>query len=317
MTIVVVLLVLDLGLFNKKDHAIGLKESLMLSAGYIAVGLIFGVWVFYRQGGDSAMDYYTAYILEKTLSLDNLFVMSVIFTAFAIPKEYQHRVLIWGIIGVIVLRGGMILMGAALIHHFAWVLYIFAAILIVTGIKMMFIKESEDHANFDEKPLIKFLKTHFRFTPAISGKKFFVKVPPADGGKAVWVATPLFLALIVIELTDVMFAFDSVPAALAVTTDVYIVFTSNIFAILGLRALYFAMDQVLSRLEYLKYSLAAVLIFIGLKVFYNGFSHYLHMPHISPAVSLSITIGVLAAGVIFSLVKTKNDDKKEIPPHSH
>ncbi|MCB9963505.1 MAG: TerC/Alx family metal homeostasis membrane protein [Rhodospirillales bacterium] len=314
--VVLLLLVLDLGVLNRKSHAVGLKESLILSAGYICCGLLFGGWVLIESGSDSAMDYYTAYVLEKMLSLDNLFVMSVIFANFMIPPEYQRRVLLWGILGVIVLRGVMIATGAVLVHNFAWVLYIFAGILIITGLKMMTMKEEESGADFSERPLIKFLKTHLPFTPAVVGHRFFVKVLPEDEdtmqtptGRMRWVATPLFLALIVIELTDVMFAFDSVPAALAVTTDIYIVLTSNIFAILGLRALYFAMDHVLSRLAYMKYALAAVLIFIGLKVFYNGF-----IGHISPSISLLITLLVLAAGAVLSVYKTRANEENTSGP---
>lgn len=310
--IVLLLLVLDLGILNRKDHAVSLKESLILSGGYIICGLLFGGWIYLEAGSDSAMDYYTAYVLEKMLSLDNLFVMSVIFANFMIPPEYQRRVLLWGILGVIILRGLMISTGAVLVHNFEWILYIFAGILIITGIKMMTLKDDESGADFSERPLIKFLKKHLPFTPAVVGHHFFVKVLPEDEdtaqtpqGRKRWVATPLFLALIVIELTDVMFAFDSVPAALAVTTDIYIVLTSNIFAILGLRALYFAMDHILSRLEYMKYALSAVLIFIGLKVFYNGF-----IGHIEPAVSLLITLSVLAIGAILSFHKTRDPEKR-------
>ncbi len=306
--LVPILLYVDLAMFNKsKDNIIGFKHSMILSAWYIAAGLAFGLLVWHHYGADRAMNYYTAYVIEKSLSLDNLFVMSVIFSAFSIPRQYQHRVLVWGIIGVVVLRGIMIGSGAALVHNFDWVLYIFAAILIATGVKMIFMDDGDDLDNFEEKPLVVFLKKHLAFTPKLHGNKFIV--PRAEclddekkGSKSLYIATPLFLTLIVIEISDVIFAVDSIPAALSVTTDVFVVFTSNIFAVLGLRALFFAVENIIDRFELMKYALSAVLIFIGGKVFYNGF-----FGHISPTVSLTVTLSVLAAGVIFSLIKTSGD----------
>ncbi len=305
--LVPILLFIDLKLFNKgEDNIISFKHSLILSAWYIAAGLAFGLLVYSHYGADRAMDYYTAYILEKSLSLDNLFVMSVIFSAFAIPRQYQHRVLVWGIIGVIILRGVMIGSGAALVHHFDWVLYIFAAILIYTGARMMLMKDDDDLDGFEQKPLVLFLKKHFSFTSKIHGNKFFIRreeleTEERNGIKAKYIATPLFLALITIEISDLIFAVDSIPAALSVTTDTFVVFTSNIFAVLGLRALFFAVEHIITRFELMKYALSAVLIFIGGKVFYNGF-----IGHISPSVSLAVTISVLAAGFIFSMIKTRN-----------
>ncbi len=304
--IVPILLFIDIKLFGKgKDNVITFKHSMYLSLFYITAGLAFGLLVWKDFGADSAMDYYTVYILEKTLSLDNLFVMSVIFSAFAIPRRYQHRVLIWGIIGVIVLRGIMIVSGAALVHNFDWVLYVFAAILIYTGIKMVFMDDGDDLGNFEEKPLVVFLKKHFSFTSKIHGNKFFVhRDKCADGevkaGKAKYIATPLFLALIVIEISDVIFAVDSIPAAFSVTTDTFIIFTSNIFAVLGLRALFFAVENIITRFELMKYAISAVLIFIGGKVFYSGF-----FGHISPVTSLTVTLSILAAGFVFSMIKTR------------
>ena len=304
--LVPILLLIDLQLFNKgDDHVIGFKQSLVLSAWYIVAALVFGALIWYGSGAERAMNYYTAYILEKTLSLDNLFVMSVIFSAFSIPPRYRHRVLIWGIIGVVVLRGIMIGSGAAIVHHFDWTLYIFAAILIYTGIKMLFMDDSNDIGSLEEKPLVIFLKKHFAFTSKIHGNKFFVhheklSNDEKDGHSAAYFATPLFLALVIIETSDVIFAVDSIPAALSVTTDTFVVFTSNIFAVLGLRALFFAVEHIIDRFEFMKYSLSAVLVFIGGKVFYNGF-----FGHISPAVSLSVTVSVLAAGFIISMIKTR------------
>lgn len=295
------ILTLDLGLFNKKDHVIGVKESLRLAGVYVVLGLLFGLWVLNRNGHDAGMDYYTVYLLELSLSLDNLFVMSVIFSSFAVPREYQHRLLVWGIIGVIVLRGLMIGTGAALVNSYGWILFLFAAILIYTGFKMMFIN-TEENEDYTQKGYVKFLAKHLRVSDRIHGRHFFTRTPGIKGGDAIWHATPLFLALCTIELTDVLFAFDSVPAALAITTDMYVVFTANICAILGLRAMFFAMENLLHRFEYLKYSLSIVLIFIGVKVFYNHL-----FGKIDPAISLGITVSVLAGGVLISLLRTRRN----------
>lgn len=302
-SLVVFFLFLDLGVFNRKDHIIGVKESLGLSGIYIALGLAFGLWVWQQSGADEAMDYYTVYLLEKSLSLDNLFVMSVIFASFHIPRQYHHRVLVWGIVGVILLRGAIIATGAALVHSYEWVLFIFAAILIYTGFKMMVINTEEDE-DYTQKSYVKFMARHMRVADRLSGHQFFARMRGTKGDdRVLWHATPLFLALCTVELTDVLFAFDSVPAALAITTDTYIVFTANIFAILGLRALFFAMENLLHRFAYLKYSLSIVLIFIGAKVFYTHF-----FGKIPAAASLGITLGILALGVIVSLMRTRKSE---------
>lgn len=304
MTMVATILTLDLGVFNKKDHVIEMKESLKLAGVYVSLGLLFGLWVWSRNGADSAMDYYTVYIIEQTLSLDNLFVMSVIFASFSIPREYQHRLLVWGIIGVVILRGITIAAGAALVQQYDWVLLIFAAILFYTGIKLFFVAGEEEREDYSQKPFVKFMAKHMRVTDVIHGNRFFIKTPILQGtGKAVLHATPLFLALITIELTDLLFAFDSVPAALAITTDPYIVFTANIFAILGLRAVFFAMEHIIHRFIYLKYSLAILLMFISAKVFYSQF-----FGHFPAALSLGLTIVILATGVIVSLMRTKKNE---------
>ncbi len=300
--IVGTLLFIDLFLLNKKDHIVTLKESLRLTALYLSLGVLFGLWVWYQGGSAKAADYYTVWLLEQSLSLDNLFVMSVIFASFQIPRQYQHRVLFWGILGVIVFRGLMIGAGAVLVNEYKEVLLLFAVILVITGVKMMFIN-SEANEDYTKKGYVKWLAKHLRIDSKLHGNRFFLRLPdPKAAGKTILYATPLFLCLCTIELTDVMFAFDSVPAALAITTDAYIVYTANIFAILGLRAMFFAMEHVLHRFEYLKYSLSIILIFIGLKVFYNEF-----VGHIPAMVSLSITIGVLAAGVIVSMIRTRGE----------
>ncbi|WP_269532954.1 TerC family protein [Chitinimonas sp. BJYL2] len=299
--VVIVLLVLDLGVLNKKDHEISVKESLKLSAFYISAGLLFGGWVWFELGPKAGMDYLTGFLVEKSLSMDNVFVISLIFTYFAVPRVYQHRVLFWGILGAIVMRGVMIGLGAALIHEFAWILYVFGAFLVFTGIKMLFMHD--DETDVASNPLIKWLRGHFRFTEQLHGRAFFVKqADPKDSSKLVWWATPLFLALIMVEITDLVFAVDSVPAIFAITTDPFIVFTSNIFAILGLRALYFALAAMVHRFHYLKYALAVVLVFIGIKIFLVNFAIKIPSP-----VSLGVTFGLLAAGVGYSLWKTRGE----------
>jgi len=296
--IVIALLAFDLGVLHKDDHEIGVRESLLLSAGYISVAVVFGAWVWWYMGAQSGMDYYTGFMIEKSLSMDNVFVIALIFSFFAIPRQYQHRVLFWGILGVIVLRAIMIGLGATLVSQFSWVLYLFGAFLIFTGIKMWIIADHmPDIAN---NPLLKFLKRHMRVTDGLRGNAFWVHEPDPASGKVVRFATPLLLALVLIEFVDLIFAVDSVPAIFAITTDPFIVYTSNIFAILGLRALYFALAAMIHRFKYLKYALALVLVFIGAKIFLVGITG-----KIPPAISLSVTFGLIAGGVLVSLWKTR------------
>ena len=296
--IVVALLAFDLGVLHKDDKEIGVRESLLLSAGYISAALIFGAWVWWYLGAQSGMDYYTGFMIEKSLSMDNVFVIALIFSFFAIPRQYQHRVLFWGILGVIVLRAIMIGLGATLVSQFSWVLYLFGAFLIFTGIKMWIIADHvPDIAN---NPLLKFLKRHIRVTDGLRGNAFWVQEPDPASGKVVRFATPLLLALVLVEFVDLVFAVDSVPAIFAITTDPFIVYTSNIFAILGLRALYFALAAMIHRFKYLKYALALVLVFIGAKIFLVGI-----IGKIPAVISLSVTFGLIAGGVLVSLWKTR------------
>ncbi len=298
--VVVTLLALDLGVLHKEDREIGVKESLMLSTGYISVALMFGAWVWWYLGAQSGMEYLTGFLIEKSLSMDNVFVIALIFTYFAIPRQYQHRVLFWGILGVIFLRALMIGLGATLVSEFSWVLYLFGAFLIITGVKMWVIA---DHMpDIGNNPLLKFLRKHLRVTPVLHGNAFFVHRPHPVSGKPVAWATPLFLALCLVEFVDLVFAVDSVPAIFAITTDPFIVYTSNIFAILGLRALYFALAAMIHRFKYLKYALALVLVFIGAKIFLVGI-----IGKIPPSISLSVTLGLIAGGVMVSMWKTRNE----------
>ena len=296
--IVVALLAFDLGVLHKDDKEIGVRESLVLSGGYISAALMFGAWVWWYLGAQSGMDYYTGFMIEWSLSLDNVFAIALVFSYFAIPRRYQHRVLFWGILGVIVMRAVMIGLGAALVSQFSWVLYLFGAFLIFTGIKMWIIADHvPDIAN---NPLLKYLKQHLRVTDGLRGNAFWVRETDPTTGKVVRFATPLFLALVLIEFVDLIFAVDSVPAIFAITTDPFIVYTSNIFAILGLRALYFALAAMMHRFKYLKYALAMVLVFIGSKIFLVGI-----IGKIPAAISLSVTFGLIAGGVLVSLWKTR------------
>jgi tellurite resistance protein TerC len=296
--VVTTLLALDLGVLHKRDREIGVSESLFLSAGYIGIALLFGAWVWWTLGSRSGIEYFTGFLIEKSLSMDNVFVIALIFTFFAIPRQYQHRVLFWGILGVIVLRALLIGLGAALVSEFSWVLYLFGAFLVITGIKMWIIADQmPDIAN---NPLLRFLRKRLRVTPQLHGNAFFVRQPAAAAGPPVLWATPLFLALCLVEFVDLVFAVDSVPAIFAITTDPFIVYTSNIFAILGLRALYFALAAMIHRFEYLKYALALVLVFIGAKIFLVGI-----VGKIPPALSLSVTFGLIAGGVIVSMWMTR------------
>lgn len=307
--LVLALTAFDLGVLHKEDREMGIGESLKLSAFYIGVALAFGAWIWVERGADLGMKYYTGFFIEKALSIDNVFVISLIFTYFAIPPKYQYRALLWGIIAVIVLRGLMIAGGAALVAEAYWVLYIFAAFLVFTGVKMFF---AGDHApDIAKNPVVRWISTHMRVTPELHAQRFFVKVPDAKTGKLVTAATPLFLALVVINLADLVFAVDSVPAIFAITTDTFIVYTSNIMAILGLRALYFALAAMVHRFHYLKYALAAVLIFIGCKIFVADFM--LGGEKFPPVLSLGVTFGLIAAGIAYSLYKTKGAPEPDWP----
>lgn len=301
-TAVVALLAFDLGVLHKDDKEIGVKESLWLSAGYITLGLSFGGFVWWQLGQQAAIEYVTGFVVEKSLAMDNVFVIAMIFTYFAVPRLYQHRVLFWGILGVIVLRGLMIGFGAALVAQFSWVLYIFAVFLIFTGIKMW--RTAEDEYNVGDSKVLQWVRNHVNVTDELHGNRFFVKQPDPKTGKPVTWVTPLFLALVMVEFVDVVFAVDSIPAIFAITTDPFIVYTSNIFAILGLRALYFALAAMVHRFHYLKYALAVLLVFIGSKIFLGDFAGF-ENGKFPPALSLGITFAILGVGVGYSLWKTK------------
>ncbi|WPC03201.1 TerC family protein [Pseudomonas benzenivorans] len=297
--IVVALLVLDLGVLHREQHEIEMRESLLLYGGYFSVGMAFGAWIWWQLGATKALEFYTGLLVEQSLSMDNVFVMAVILSYFDIPRRYQHRVLFWGILGVVLLRALMIGLGTALIQRFDWVLYLFGAFLLLTGVKMLFTRE-ERHPDLARNPLLNFLRRHLRVTDELHGGRFLVRLPEPGGGRLRLHATPLLLALVLIELADLVFAVDSVPAVFAISQDPFIVYTSNIFAILGLRALYFALASLMHRFVYLKYALALVLIFIGGKIFL----HELLGP-VPALLSLGVTLALLGGGVALSLLKTR------------
>lgn len=311
LAIVAALLALDLGLLHRKQREIGVRESLALSAAYIALGLGFGGWVWWHLGEAAGLAYLTGFVIEKSLAMDNVFVIAMIFTYFAVPRLYQHRVLFWGILGVIVLRAIMIGVGAAMVQQFGWLLYLFAAFLVVTGIRMWLTAEKE--YDVGSSPVLRWLRKRLPVTDGLRGDSFWVRETDGKTGRPAWFITPLLLALAMVEIVDVVFAVDSVPAIFAITTDPFLVYTSNIFAILGLRALYFALAAMVHRFHYLKYALALLLVFIGSKIFV---ADALGLAKIPPAVSLSATFAILAAGVGWSLWKTRGPAEPAAPAPS-
>lgn len=302
--IVIALLVLDLGVLHKKSKEIGIRESLLMSGFYVTLGILFAGFVWSQFGQQASFQYLTGFVIEKSLAMDNIFVIAMIFGYFSIPREYQHRVLLFGILGVIVLRGIMIAAGAAVVENYHWVLYLFAAFLVITGIKMLF--SSSEPYDVENNPVLKFLRKRLPVTERLQGQKFLVRENNPATGKLKTYVTPLLLALIMIEFADLVFAVDSIPAIFAITTDPFIVYTSNIFAILGLRALYFALAALIHRFAYLKYALSVVLIFIGSKIF---IADMLGLAKIPPLISLGVTLAILASGIIGSLWATRNDEK--------
>ncbi len=294
---VLAMLALDLGIMNRKDHVIRPREALGWSLLWISLALVFGAVIWRRAGGGPGLEYLTGYVIEKSLSVDNIFVFVVIFGALGIPPMYQHRVLFWGIVSALALRGGMIAGGAALLHRFHWVIYVFGGFLVVTGVKLFASRESAPHP--ERSPAFRTLQRLVPATPRLDGNRFFT----IEAGRRV--ATPLFFALALIELSDIVFAVDSIPAIFAVTQDPYIVFTSNIFAILGLRSLYFLVASFVERFTYLKPSLAFVLVFVGAKMTLAD------VVEIHPGVSLAVIVAILAIGVLASIVRARRTAQVE------
>ena len=293
---VLAMLALDLGVFHRHTHEVSVKEAAIWSVVWVTLSMTFNAVLYFWQGSEIALQFFTGYLIEKSLSVDNIFVFVLIFGAFAVPKAYQHRILFWGILGALVMRGALIFAGAALLDRFHWIIYIFGAFLVFTGIRMAF--QSEHAISPEENKVIKFVQ---RFVPVAAdykGDRFFLR----RAGKLI--ATPLFLVLVLVESTDLVFAVDSIPAIFAVTQNPFIVYTSNVFAILGLRAMYFLLAGVMDKFVYLKVGLAAVLTFVGIKMLVVALGF-----HIPTPLSLVVIIGILAIAVIASLIKTRNDDK--------
>lgn len=295
---VIVMLVLDLFVFHKNDKVISVKSALGWSAFWIALALVFNAGIYYFLGEQKGLDFFTGYLLEKSLSVDNLFVFILIFGFFKIKQEFQHRILFWGIIGAVVMRALFIFAGVALIHQFAWVMYVFGAFLVYTGIHMLVDKKETEEFDPNKNIIIRLFRKIMPVTEKNGANQFFVK----ENGK--WAATTFFVALLFIEASDVIFAVDSIPAILSVTTDTFIVFTSNIFAILGLRSLYFALSGVMDYFHYLKYALAAILSFIGVKMVLNELAKDLEWHfHIGNFTSLGVIVGLLTVSIAYSIYK--------------
>jgi TerC family integral membrane protein len=285
---VLIAIVLDLRVFHRKAHKISVREAAIASFGWIGVSVLFGLAVLYYYGEQPALEYFTGYLIEKALSVDNLFLFLVIFRAFAVDERIQHRLLEWGVIGALVMRGIMIALGAELIQHFSWVMYLLGAFLIYAGLHMVFAKKTEVHP--EKNKIFRFARKHLRVTRNYEGEHFFVR----NAGKLF--ATPLFLVLLVVEITDLTLAIDSIPAIFGITRDPFIVYTSNVFAIMGLRALYFLLAGILDRLRYLDAGLALVLMFIGGKMIGE---RWVHIP---VSVSLGVVGGILLIALLASLL---------------
>jgi tellurite resistance protein TerC len=293
---VLAMLALDLGVFHRKAHAVSLREAAIWSLVWVTLSLIFNAGLYFFRGPDAAVQFFTGYLIEKSLSVDNIFVFALLFGYFAVPKDDQHRVLFWGILGALVMRAVFILAGSALIASFHWILYVFGAFLIFTGIKMALQREMEVHP--EHNPVLKLVRRLMPVTNEYRGHHFFVR----EGGRRM--ATPLFLVLALVESTDLVFAVDSIPAVFAVTNDPFLVYTSNIFAILGLRSLYFLLAGVMGKFVYLKLGLSSVLVFVGVKMTIAD------LYKIPSLISLSVIAGLLTAAVTASLVKSRREERR-------
>jgi tellurite resistance protein TerC len=290
------MLILDLKVLQKKEHEIQIREALLWTLFWIVLSLLFNVGIYFYMGVDYALEFLTGYLIEKALSVDNIFVFIIIFTYFSVPPRYQHKILFWGILGAVIMRGVFIFAGVAIIQRLHWVIYILGAFLVYIGIKMAFAKEKKIHP--EKNPILRTFNKLYPVDYDYKGNKFFTK----KAGRLV--ATPLFVVLIVIETTDIMFAVDSIPAILSITLHPFIVFTSNIFAILGLRALYFAVSGIMKLFKFLNYGLSIILVFVGVKML---ISDYYKIP---VSIALSVVGGILAVSIILSLVVTRREKKR-------
>jgi tellurite resistance protein TerC len=286
---VLVMLALDLGVFHRKAHVVSLRESLTWTAVWVTMAMIFNAGIWHFSGSEKALEFFTGYVIEKSLSVDNVFVIALLFSYFKVAREHQHKVLFWGILGALLMRATMIGLGAVLITRFGWIIYIFGGFLVLTGLKMIFKKDEEIHP--ESNPVVRWFKRMYPVTKDYRADKFFVR----ENG--IRMATPLFVVLLCVEVTDLIFAVDSIPAIFAVTTDSFIVYTSNVFAILGLRSLYFALEGMMHKFHYLKLGLGVILVFVGVKMLlaHTAFK-------IDTLMSLVVVAGILATAVVASLV---------------
>ena len=289
---ILAMLALDLGVFHRKTHVVSLRESITWTGVWVVLALVFNAGVWHYAGSGKALEFFTGYLIEKSLSVDNVFVFALLFSYFAVPPKYQHKVLFWGILGALIMRAIIIALGAVLIAKFAWIIYVFGAFLILTGIKMIVKRAEEIHP--ERNPVVRWFKAFMPVTPDYRGDKFFVR----ENG--IRMATPLFIVLLLVEFTDLIFAVDSIPAIFAVTKDPFIVYTSNVFAILGLRSLYFALASVIDKFHYLKIGLGMVLSFVGVKMLLG------HSPwKIDTLFSLGVIVLILTTSVVWSLLKPR------------
>lgn len=295
---ILAMLTLDLGVFNRKTHVIKMKESLLWTAFWVSLAILFGLGVYYFYGHSKAMEFFAGYLIEYSLSIDNLFVFMLIFRFFRVPQEYEHKALFWGILMALATRAVFIFAGVALINTFSWIMYIFGAFLIFTGIKMAMNKQTEIHPN--RNIAIRLLRYFVPVTKKFAGAKFFITK------RGIRFATPMLAVLLALETTDILFAIDSIPAVLAITKDPFIVYTSNVFAILGLRSLFFAISGLMKLFHLLHYGLAAILSFVGTKMLIEDFAH------IPTSVSLIVIVAILLVSIITSIIWP--DEKGEVPP---
>ena len=295
--LVAALLILDLGVLNRRSHVLSFKEALSWSLGLITFAHLFGLFIFWREGTQAALEYYTGYLIELSLSVDNLFVFILIFSYFGVPAEAQPKILKWGILGAIVMRLIMIALGALLLNRFEWIIYIFGAILIVTGFRM--IRQQEEVVELERNPVVRLARRMLPFSNYYDGTRFFTR--RADGAA---LATPMLLVLIIVEWSDLVFAIDSIPAIFAITRDPFLVYSSNVFAILGLRALFFVLAGMMDKFVYLKPGVALILIFVGLKM---TLSHWLHVPTL---LSLAVIVLTLVGAVLLSLRRIAQEERQ-------
>ena len=294
---ILAMLALDLGVFHRKSHEVSIREATVWSFVWITLAMIFNAGLWYFRGAEPAVQFFTGYLIEKSLSVDNIFVIALLFNYFTVPREYQHRVLFWGILGALVMRAAFILAGAALLAKFHWILYLFGAFLILTGLKMAIFRDAEVHP--ENNPLLKLVRRLVPVTNEYRKDHFFVR----EGGKRM--ATPLFLVLVLVESTDLVFAVDSIPAIFAVTTDPFLVYTSNVFAILGLRSLYFVLAGVMAKFVYLKLGLSGVLVFVGTKM------ALMDVYKIPSPVSLGVIAAILTTAIVASLWRSRREERLE------